>query len=138
MLKLRPRVLPGQGTKSKLPAYLHLHVYLCQVYGNNWLPPTHKLPLWGEANNPNNILPLRNSLVKSKFNRNTLRPDQDHGDLCCVPVAGQTQEIVVDCLETDLILQTEDKHHSVYPRSKLQGTHRQNTGLIGFQKTPTY
>lgn len=50
----------------------------------------------------------------------TLRPHQHHGNLCRVPVAGKTQEVVINCLEADLILQAEDEHHRVHPGSKLK------------------
>lgn len=49
----------------------------------------------------------------------TLCAHQHHGHLCCVPVAGQAQEVVIDRLETNLVLQTENEHHSIHPGGKL-------------------
>lgn len=49
----------------------------------------------------------------------TLRAHQHHGHLGRVPVAGQAQEVVIDRLETDLILQAEDEHHGIHPGGKL-------------------
>lgn len=54
----------------------------------------------------------------------TLRAHQHHRHLRCVPVAAEPQVVVVDCLEADLVLQAEDKHHSIDPGSKLRETHR--------------
>lgn len=49
----------------------------------------------------------------------TLRAHQHHGHLSRVPVAGQAQKVVIDRLETDLVLQAEDEHHGVHPGGKL-------------------
>lgn len=60
----------------------------------------------------------------------TLRSHQHHGNLGRVPVAGQTQEVVIDRLETDLILQAEDEHHSVHPGGKLSTRKSEQTRFI--------
>lgn len=59
----------------------------------------------------------------------TLCTNEDHGDLSCVPVVGQAQEIIVHRLEADLILQTEDKNHSIHPGGKLKMEQMQAASL---------
>ena len=49
----------------------------------------------------------------------TLGPHQDQRDLARVPVAGHAAVVVVNGLETDLILQAEDKYDGVHPHGKL-------------------
>lgn len=49
----------------------------------------------------------------------TLGPHQDQRDLARVPVAGHAAVVVVNSLETDLILQAEDKYDGVHPHGKL-------------------
>ncbi len=66
----------------------------------------------------------------------TLRPHQHHGNLCRVPVAGKTQEVVINCLEADLILQAEDEHHRVHPGSKLK--HDNKTVSISTSSNNTF
>lgn len=55
--------------------------------------------------------------------------NKDHGDLSCVPVAGQAQEIIVHRLEADLILQTEDENHGIDPSGKLKMKQMQAASL---------
>lgn len=59
----------------------------------------------------------------------TLCTNEDHGDLSCVPVAGQAQEIIVHRLEADLILQAEDEHHCVDPGGELKTEQMQVASL---------
>lgn len=59
----------------------------------------------------------------------TLCTDEDHGDLSCVPVAGQAQEIIVHRLEADFILQAEDENHSIDPGSELKMEQMQAASL---------
>lgn len=56
-------------------------------------------------------------------------PDEDHGDLSCVPVAGQAQEIIVHRLEADFILQAEDENHSIDPGGELKMEQMQAASL---------
>ena len=49
----------------------------------------------------------------------TLGPHQDQRDLTRVPVVGHAAVVVVDGLETDLVLQAEDKYDGVHPHGKL-------------------
>lgn len=69
--------------------------------GRGWAFP--RLPAWG----PSPTGPL------------TLRAHQHHGHLAGVAEAAEAQEVVVHCLEADLILQAEDKYNSVHPHGKL-------------------
>lgn len=62
----------------------------------------------------------RNKKKKIRGEASTLCTNEDHGDLSCVPVAGQAQEIIVHRLEADLILQTEDKNHGIDPSGELK------------------
>ena len=50
----------------------------------------------------------------------TLGAHQDQRDLACVPVAGHAAVVVINGLETDLILQAEDKHDGVHPHGELR------------------
>lgn len=50
----------------------------------------------------------------------TLRADQHQRQVGGVPEVGEATEVVINRLETDLILQTEDEDHSVDPQRKLQ------------------
>lgn len=59
----------------------------------------------------------------------TLCSDKNHGDLSCVPVAGQAQKVIVDCLKADLILQAEDENHRIHPGSELK-TEQSRGGLL--------
>lgn len=63
----------------------------------------------------------------------TLRPHQHHGNLCRVPVAGKTQEVVINGLEADLILQAEDEHHCVHPGSKLKQANKNKINPSNFE-----
>lgn len=49
----------------------------------------------------------------------TLRADQDQRQVGGVPVVGEAAEVVINGLEADLILQTEDEDHGVDPQRKL-------------------
>ena len=50
----------------------------------------------------------------------TLGAHQDQRDLARVPVAGHAAVVVINGLETDLILQAEDKHDGVHPHGELR------------------
>lgn len=50
----------------------------------------------------------------------TLGPHQHEWNLTGVPIVGHSAIVVVDSLETDLILQAEDKNDRVHPHGKLQ------------------
>lgn len=50
----------------------------------------------------------------------TLRADQDQRQVGRVSVVGEAAEVVINRLEADLVLQTEDEDHSVDPQCKLQ------------------
>lgn len=64
-----------------------------------------------------------------RWDASTLCTDEDHGDLSCVPVAGQAQEIIVHRLEADFILQAEDENHSIDPGSELKKEQMQAASL---------
>lgn len=49
----------------------------------------------------------------------TLRADQDQWQVGRVPVVGEPAAVVINRLEADLVLQTEDEDHGVDPQSKL-------------------
>lgn len=49
----------------------------------------------------------------------TLGSHQDQRDLARVAVVGHPAVVVVDCLETNFILQAEDKDNSVHPHGEL-------------------
>lgn len=46
--------------------------------------------------------------------------DQDQRQVGGVSVVGEAAEVVINRLEADLVLQTEDEDHGVDPQSKLQ------------------
>ena len=50
----------------------------------------------------------------------TLCADQDQRQVGGVPVVGEAAEVVINRLEADLVLQTEDEDHGVHPQSKLR------------------
>lgn len=77
---------------------------LVSPWGGSWA--FSPLPAWGPS--PVGLL--------------TLRAHQHHGHLAGIAEAAKPQEVVVHCLEADLILQAEHKHHCVHPGSKLGGT----------------
>ena len=57
----------------------------------------------------------------------TLRADQHQRQVGGVPVVGEAAEVVIDRLEADLVLQTEDEDHGVHPQGKLHtDTFKQN------------
>lgn len=74
---------------------------------------------------------------RTSRNASTLCTDEDHGDLSCVPVAGQAQEIIVHRLEADLIFQAEDENHRIDPGGELKMEQMQS-GLIITQETLCY
>lgn len=50
----------------------------------------------------------------------TLRADQHQRQLGGVPEVGQPVVVVIDGLEADLVLQTEDEDDGVHPQRKLR------------------
>lgn len=50
----------------------------------------------------------------------TLRADQDQRQVGRVSVVGEAAEVVINRLEADLVLQTEDEDDGVHPQRELQ------------------
>lgn len=66
---------------------------------------------------------------RTSRNASTLCTNEDHGDLSCVPVAGQAQEIIVHRLEADLVFQAEDENHGIDPGGELKMEQMQAASL---------
>lgn len=66
----------------------------------------------------------------------TLCAHQHHGHLAGVAEAAEAQKVVIHCLEADLILQAEHKHHCVHPGGKLgEGGRSRITTLTWHRRT---
>lgn len=59
----------------------------------------------------------------------TLRADQHQRQVRRVPVGGEAAEVVVNGLEADLVLQTEDEDDGVDPQRKLHSHKHNNANL---------
>lgn len=68
--------------------------------------------------------------IQDRYTTNTLCSNEDHWHLSCVSVAGQAQEVIVDCLKADLILQAKDENHCIHPGSKLRTRQRPSTVCV--------